>query len=496
VFEGLGTGAFLPLGSLASLPQQTALEVTHIDEDDRLDLLVVRRFGSRASVLVGDGAGGFAPFGELATPGQPVGIAAGRLDGDARADLVVTCAATDSVAVFRTESEGSFTRTQAFRAGRLLGRPALFDFDGSGTLDLAYVEVGASGPAGSLVVHGGLGDGTFGPAMATPAGEVPAAVRFARLDGDEAVDAVVVSTSRRALRIFWGRGDGTFVAGPADTLPVTNAEFVLADLDRDAAVDFLIADAQGHEVLVRPGLPGGTFGPPWILDAGLEPTSLHVADANADGRDDLLALRGGAEPLVTILQGARFPNVALRSFRVESGTSGVRLFWSAAVASAGVWLRAERSAGFKEGWDDVGAAVPASTGLVTGEIVDTDTLAPGVYRYRLRADVDGIGTSVFDEVPFSIASPAIEIHASPIPARGSVAIRFALPGGGAPIDLEIFDPSGRRVRTLANGDLPAGEHVVTWEGTTTTDHELPSGVYFVRLASRGLSQTLRVLLVR
>jgi hypothetical protein len=300
VLEGLGTGAFVPLGSFAGLSQQSGLELARVDGDDRTDLVLVRRLASRANVFLGDGAGGFSPFGEIATPGQVVGLAAARLDGDDLADFVVTCSGTDSVAVFRTGSDGSFTRTQAFRGGRLLGKPSLDDLDGDGRLDLAYVEVGATGPAGSLVVHAGLEDGTFDVPRLTPAGEVPASVRFARLDGDDPLDAVVVSTSRRELRTFFGRGDGTFLAGPTDTMHATGTEFVLTDLDEDAAVDFVIADVQAHELLVRAGLPGGVFGAPVILDGGRGPMAVIAADADANGREDLLLLRSGEQPLGTV----------------------------------------------------------------------------------------------------------------------------------------------------------------------------------------------------
>ncbi len=50
--------------------------------------------------------------------------------------------------------------------------------------------------------------------------------------------------------------------------------------------------------------------------------------------------------------------------------------------------------------------------------------------------------------------------------------------------LEITDASGRRVRTLHDGAVSAGERVFQWDGRDDLGQSLASGVYLVRIGSR------------
>lgn len=79
----------------------------------------------------------------------------------------------------------------------------------------------------------------------------------------------------------------------------------------------------------------------------------------------------------------------------------------------------------------------------------------------------------------------------PNPARGEVALEFALPRA-AVIRLAAYDVLGREVARLADGPLAAGRHVVPWRPAAT----LPGGLYFVRLEVEGRSIARRVAVLR
>jgi len=66
------------------------------------------------------------------------------------------------------------------------------------------------------------------------------------------------------------------------------------------------------------------------------------------------------------------------------------------------------------------------------------------------------------------------------PARGQASMAFSLPER-SPVVVEVFDISGRRVREVANADMPEGAHLVRWSGQNDQGGEVPSGVYFFRL---------------
>jgi flagellar hook capping protein FlgD len=62
----------------------------------------------------------------------------------------------------------------------------------------------------------------------------------------------------------------------------------------------------------------------------------------------------------------------------------------------------------------------------------------------------------------------------------------------APVRIEIFDLSGRRVRSLADRALPAGATVIPWDGRQESGAPTRPGVYFARLAVSGFERTVRV----
>ena len=65
------------------------------------------------------------------------------------------------------------------------------------------------------------------------------------------------------------------------------------------------------------------------------------------------------------------------------------------------------------------------------------------------------------------------------------------------VRVEIFDVTGRRVVTLLDRQLPAGEHGVKWSGLDRNGAPEASGVYFYRVTTEsGLSTARKMVLAR
>ncbi len=76
----------------------------------------------------------------------------------------------------------------------------------------------------------------------------------------------------------------------------------------------------------------------------------------------------------------------------------------------------------------------------------------------------------------------------PNPVRGQTTIRFGL-AEDAPVTLQVFDITGRRVETLLNRTMPRGIHTLTYQP------QLPKGVYFLRMTVNQTPVKIRKLLV-
>lgn len=94
--------------------------------------------------------------------------------------------------------------------------------------------------------------------------------------------------------------------------------------------------------------------------------------------------------------------------------------------------------------------------------------------------------------------PAARVRAgiAPNPFRASAQVQFALDADG-PVRVEVFDVAGRRIRTLADGDvLPRGEHALAWDGRDERGETRGAGIYFVRVATPEQVVVVRAVRVR
>ncbi len=84
---------------------------------------------------------------------------------------------------------------------------------------------------------------------------------------------------------------------------------------------------------------------------------------------------------------------------------------------------------------------------------------------------------------------AVLSPAAPNPFAGSTRIEFELARAGE-VRLEVYDLSGRRVRSLVEGELSAGRHAAVWDGRDDRGATGAAGIYFIRLrtADRDLVQ--------
>jgi hypothetical protein len=70
--------------------------------------------------------------------------------------------------------------------------------------------------------------------------------------------------------------------------------------------------------------------------------------------------------------------------------------------------------------------------------------------------------------------------AEPNPSQGLVLLRYALTDE-TPVDLAVFDASGRQVRALVGTRVAAGVHSIAWDRHDQSGRLLPPGVYFCRM---------------
>ncbi|MBK7190171.1 MAG: nuclear transport factor 2 family protein [bacterium] len=85
---------------------------------------------------------------------------------------------------------------------------------------------------------------------------------------------------------------------------------------------------------------------------------------------------------------------------------------------------------------------------------------------------------------------------APNPFNPTTEISFVVPDGGANVSLRVYDITGRLVRTLVEGNEPAGTRSVTWSGENDRGQPVPSGTYFYHLTGPSFSEKKKMVLLK
>lgn len=120
----------------------------------------------------------------------------------------------------------------------------------------------------------------------------------------------------------------------------------------------------------------------------------------------------------------------------------------------------------------------------------SDGSAPCVVGNNACAGTPIFPTPVAEiEMPTPLATRIIAMRPNPFTRECRVEYSLAR---DATVRLDVFDVSGRRVRTLASGNVSAGVGVEVWDGRNDEGGHAPGGVYFVMLDAGGVRETKKI----
>jgi hypothetical protein len=114
-----------------------------------------------------------------------------------------------------------------------------------------------------------------------------------------------------------------------------------------------------------------------------------------------------------------------------------------------------------------------------------------LHPYELASSLGPFHSQVVDDTPSSLSLG----QNLPNPMQESARIDFVLPAAGN-CSLQVYDTNGRRLRSLAEGNLPAGPASRVWDGRDDDGRLVPAGIYFYRLDAGGQVLTRKLLVIR
>jgi hypothetical protein len=327
-----GAGDFVEPASspelINSLARPTALVAADLDGDSDQDVAVANESEDSVNILRNNGSGNFvepASSPEPAGP-NPTSVVAADFDNDFDQDLAVANqAASGRLTVLRNGGTGNFAEPGSSpEATPPFPFPAVAaDLDGDSDQDLAVASIVTD----DVTVLRNVGSGNFTQPASSPepAGDSPASVAKADLDGDTDQDLAVANTLSDDLTVLRNTGTGD-LAEPGSSPEAAGdgpTSVAAADLDGDSDQDLAVANNGSDNVTILRNTGSGAFAQPASSPeaAGDSPTSVAAADLDGDGDRDL-AVTNSVDDNVTILRNTGGGNFVQPASSPEAGDDG------------------------------------------------------------------------------------------------------------------------------------------------------------------------------
>jgi hypothetical protein len=142
-------------------------------------------------------------------------------------------------------------------------------------------------------------------------------------------------------------------------------------------------------------------------------------------------------------------------------------------------------------WDNIDGSFVGPVDMTSESSVTIGEDHAFVTGVIISASAEGAGISA-GEVPITEFDLKRNV---PNPFGPMTTIIFDVPRQ-APVEIVIYDPLGREVRVLERGVIPAGRHMITWDGRDRNGKDVGAGLYFCRMKAGKFTKTQKMSLVR
>ena len=219
-----------------------------------------------------------------------------------------------------------------------------------------------------------------------------------------------------------------------------------------------------------------------------------IKDACPEGNIGDVQFGGGSLP------------VELFSFAANGKNNGIELLWITESESNSWGFNIYRSLDKDKNYSQINAGLIKAAGNSTQRRIyrfqDNRVEENQNYWYLLeQIDIDG-ASQQFGPISMSTTNSVTSVPQTfgfyenyPNPFNPQTSMRFDLPSPEKVL-LEVYDVSGKKVKTLLNEQRSAGSYNVVWDGTNFDNQHVSAGAYFVRLVAGPYQHVNKMMLLK
>jgi hypothetical protein len=490
----------------------------------------------------------------------PYGICADDFDVDNDIDLATADFAADNVSILYNYGGGLFPSPTTHPAGAGAFGIVSADFDSSGYSDLAVSLWGnMTGGGGMVSLLFNNGDSTFTEGFTHSVEDNLGFICTADFDLVIGDDMAVTNFYDDSLTILLNHGDSTFgervyYVGPGPY------EIQAAHLDSDIYPDLVIGCYDSSVVAVLMGAFLGEFASPVFYNAGSWAGHVKCADFDGDGDIDIFAPNYYSDSVSILLNNGEGVFGSAAQYYAGPGSNSVYpadldgdndcdmvvtnhdadyitvmlndggAFWSSTYATGQTpYYIMATDLDFDSDSDLVIAnqhghnvTIMENDGLgaftlsghygagMTPQILTAFDLdndndkdlaicnfgSGGVTVLLNRTELLASPTAIDDREDFSdIPRRSVLGQNYPNPFNPTTVIGYSIDRRSR-VDISIYNLLGRKVSTIVDKTLPAGEYTTEWDGRDDNGRPVASGIYFYQIRIGGYVESRKMLLLK
>ena len=294
VYLGDGKGQFTS-ATITSLDSSRPLSlvVGHLNNDSALDIAVVNDGTLTVVILTGynNGSFRFHSIYEMGFDSMPYSITIADLNEDRKVDLIVVNYGTSELVILLNDGNGNFSM-EKYSTGSVSHPSSVVvgDFDNDKKLDIATANSASS----NIGIFPGHGDGTFGKYITYSTGwnSRPQSLAIADINNDTLPDIIVVDSGTNNILVLNSTATGnlSIILSHSSGMNSQPLSLVVEDFDNDKKLDIAVVNNATNNILllrsflISPVPSYVNYSPGSYCDA----YSVDIGDFNEDGHLDLV----------------------------------------------------------------------------------------------------------------------------------------------------------------------------------------------------------------